>query len=189
MGEVLSTKRELVLPQSDEELDSILGDQAQHLWLSLAKREWASLVVLPAHPGGSTRELASELADAGTNLGDIPVAAITASELDASSARALIALARQVSGRQKRLRQGHDVIDVESEPSAGESRDAGYFEAPTGQLIISIPSIDSGPSALAVASASDLVVIGVELNKTSMKELSRSIELIGRERIAGCVLL
>ncbi|MGQ0507141.1 MAG: hypothetical protein ACT4TC_17675 [Myxococcaceae bacterium] len=40
--------------------------ELQQLWFAIIRREWSSLVVIPAQPGGSTVELAKALAAIGT---------------------------------------------------------------------------------------------------------------------------
>lgn len=181
MGEGLTKDRELVQPMEEEDSlvvsPKVIG-QMQELWLVLSKRDWASLVVLPVDGDASTKGVACLLADAGSSLSDVPVSAITASELVPGSARALVTLAQQVGRRQDHEWTKDDVIDVS--PIGAD---------PLGQLIISVPSLSLEPVALVVAHAADMVVLGIQLGKTKMKELNRTIELIGRERIGGCILL
>lgn len=162
--------------------------QLQELWLLLARREWSSLVVVPADDHGSVETLARSLAEVGKNLSDIAVSAVTVKVLGSSSARALAALANNVRGDPKRLWQGRNGIEVEVDP-ADEEEDTGYIDLPPGRLILGIPSVVSTPVSLAVTEAADLVVLGVQLGQTRMAAMRRSIDLIGRERIAGCVLI
>lgn len=179
------------MPRPDETPDLAPGAirQMQEIWLLLAKREWTSLVVLPAHASGSTKALACSLADIGTSLSDLPVSAVTVDALETGSARALASLAQDVRGRQKLLWPGEEVIEVAATPSTSPTRVEGDLLPSFGQLIIGVPSVVAEPVALAVAQAADAVVLGVELGTTKMRDLRRSIELIGRDRIAGCVLL
>ena len=162
----------------------------QELWLLLAKREWSSLAIIPAHAGGSTEEVARSLAVVGKNLSTIPVSSIGVKLLGPRSALALAAMANHIRNRQERLWHGNGMIDVsEGESSQGPEEDSGYLVSPSGRLVLGIPAVVEEPVALAVAQAVDTVVLGVELGKTSLSEVRRSIEMIGRERIAGCCLI
>lgn len=69
------------------------------LWFALARREWSSLVITPAHANGSADELAKALAEAGQSLSDHPVSALTSQVLNPASVRALAALVEHVGGR------------------------------------------------------------------------------------------
>ncbi len=182
---------ELVLSRSEgnpgwEPLDVV---RMQQFWLVLARWDWNTLVLLPAHADGSTQELASALAAAGGGLTEVPVSAVAASAPEKEAARTFMALTRRMSGRQRRVWDGNDVIDVNPEPPGGGADSDGALIPSSGKMIISVPSIASDPVSLAATNAADLVILGVELGKTSFKDVSRSIELVGQGRIAGCVLL
>lgn len=184
-----SEQKELI-PAEAEVASTLAPDtvhQMQELWMVLAKQEWTSLAVLPAHRDGSTDELVRTLAEVGRHLCDQPISTATVATFGPGSTRALATLARQMEERQKRLWSGSDVIDVESDPPMKRDDDESFLPA-SGRLIIGVPSVVAMPVALAVAQAADTVILGVELGKTAMKDLRRSIELIGRERIVGSVL-
>lgn len=159
------------------------NEQMHELWLRLSKRRWASLAVIPVDSEASTQELAFSLADAGTELSDIPVSAITTNVLDAGAARALAALTQRVNERQRQLPEGRD-------GKSGEERQeqAGLPQLPKGRLIVSVPSVTGEPVALAVANKVDLVVLAIEVGKTRMRDVKKTIEKIGKDRIAGCIL-
>ncbi len=194
----MSTKTDLALSQEEKSTGSepdaagaLSSREMQELWFTLAKREWGSLAIIPADPEASTEELARSLATVGKNLSYLPVSAVTVKVIGPSSALALAALAHHVRNRQERLWHGNGVIEVVADPAPEEpeSDDDGYMMTPVGQLILGVPSVIAEPVALAVAQAVDFVVLGVELGRTNMKDLQRSIDLIGRDRIAGCCLL
>jgi hypothetical protein len=60
---------------------------------------------------------------------------------------------------------------------------------PPEKIIAALPSVISDPLGLQVVTAADMVVICVEIGRTRMSSLRRTIELVGRERIAGCLLI
>lgn len=157
------------------------------LWLLLAKLNWSSLVLLPVDADASTEELARSLAAVGKSLTYEPVSAVTLNSLGAGSARALAALAGHVSGSRKHLQAGSRVVEVIPEPSEDEGEQRSLAAA--GQVIIGIPSIQAEPVSLAVADAADLVVLAVELGKTRLRDVRKAIHMIGREKVAGCVLI
>lgn len=165
------------------------NQKLQELWLVLAQREWNSLAVVPAHGGGSATEIACSLADTGSSLTEHHVSAVTVNELGPGSARSLAALASDARGRNERRWQAEPFIDVTPGQTVGSVD--GSPEAivvPLGQIVISVPSVVAEPVSLTVVQAVDLVVLAVELGVTTMKEIRRSIELIGRERLIGCIL-
>lgn len=159
----------------------------QEMWFRLSGRGWSSLVLVPAHPGGSAEEVARSLADTGKQLADYPVTAITVRVLGPSSARALALLAQQVRRRQDAPLEGVRVI----EPGADDP-EPGLDSSILGnsaQLIVAVPPVVTEPLGLAVTHAADAVILVVEQNRTMLRDARRTIELIGRDRIAGSVVL
>jgi len=55
--------------------------------------------------------------------------------------------------------------------------------------VVAIPSLATDPLGAAVAREADAVVICLELGLTSLAGARQTIELIGQDRIAGCLLL
>jgi hypothetical protein len=157
-------------------------EQMHELWLRLAKRPWTSLAVIPVDSQSSTQDLAFSLADAGTELSDLPVSAITTNALDAGAARALAALAQRVNERQRRLPESPDASGGRGEHFTG------LHHLPKGKLIVSVPAVTGEPVTLAVAHTVDLVVLAIQVGKTKVRDIKRTIEQIGKDRIAGCIL-
>jgi len=191
-GSPMSLKSDLALRQDDHIPGPDLESERdlQEFWLLLAKKNWRSLAILPAHPEGSTEVLARSLARVGKNLSFLPVSSVTVKVLGSSSALALAALAHHVRNRQERLWHGDGVIEAEEEASeAPKTDDGGYLLTPAGQLVIGVPSVVTEPVGMAVLQAVDTVVLAVEVGRTTMADVRRSIRLIGRERIAGCYLM
>jgi hypothetical protein len=190
--------------------------QYQELWFSLARRTWSSMVLVPADKDGSADEVARRLAEIGKQLSSSPVTAITVKSLEYGTAMALADLPGFVErARQAPEEPGLpfempastlDEPDPDA-PSAGEQtvdaepipRERALQVAPRGEnrltmssgarLIISIPPVVSQPLGLATAHNADLVVVCVEVGRTRLASARRTLDLIGRERVAGCFLI
>jgi hypothetical protein len=139
----------------------------QEIWFALARRQWRSLVLVPADEGGSAAAIATSLADVGRRLQDAPVTFfLMASPLDyASAAKIMAAFAS--------TRQGSGALTVAS----------------TGKVIVAVQPVIAEPLGLAVTEAADAVVLCIEMGRAHLSAARRSIELVGRDRIAGCLLV
>jgi hypothetical protein len=173
----------------------------QQLWFALARSAWSSVVLVPVDPAGSADEAARSLADVGKRLSSGPVTAVTARTLEYGTAVALADLPKFVDHKHLLPASHWPTVEVSATlaeaPRARETKE-GSVEAPDGQalavssearLIISIPAVVSQPLGLATAQAADLVVLCVEVGQTRLSDARRTMELIGRERIAGCFLV
>jgi len=60
---------------------------------------------------------------------------------------------------------------------------------PSARLIISLPPVVTEPLALVATEHADLVVVVIRLNRSRVTEVKRTVSLLGRERIAGCILV
>lgn len=187
------------------------------LWIHLSRKEWGSLVIIPADAGGSTAEIASGLAEIGQRLSYGPVTAVTVNSLEYGSALALADLQQHVE-RERRSggrmvpavnagpEPGADAADPSATPTpapipsptptpgaAANGTAAPTTEAlvkvPPARLIISVPSVISEPLGLTAAAESDAVVLAVRMNRSRMSEVRRTIQLVGRERILGCFVI
>ncbi len=169
------------------------GREYQELWFSIARLRWATVVLVPADHGGSAADVATMLAQVGTQLSDAPVTAIVANRIDYASVRSL-------SDLQPRLRDGHSwagAIEVASIPVARADAEPGSNRAvheaqpmpPMGRSIIAIQPVVDEPLGVAIAQAADAVVICIEPGKDRMPAARRTIELIGAERVVGAVLV
>jgi hypothetical protein len=124
----------------------------------------------------------------------MPVTAIVANRIDYASARALAEL-------QPRLHDGRPwpaAVDVEAQPVAPEGTDPvppkrPALDAapmpPVGRAIIAIQPVVDEPLGVEVAQAADAVVLCVQMGKARVPAARRTIDLIGRERVIGAVLL
>ncbi len=175
----------------------------QELWLTLVRRDWTSMVLVPADPDGSAERVAHALAEVGKRLSPDPVTAVTPSSLEYGTAMALADLPSFVGRRRLAGPRGWPTVDfppdavrvapgrdVEPAP-APDSEPAGQAMVlnSSARLVISVPAVMSEPLGLATTQAADLVVLCIELGRSRMENVRRTLKLIGRERVAGCLLL
>jgi hypothetical protein len=139
----------------------------QEVWFALARLEWRSLALVPADEGGSAAAIAASLADVGRRLRETPVTfLIMADPLDFASAAKIISAFDLT-------RQGGSALTV----------------APTGKVIVAVQPVVVEPLGLAVTEAADAVVLCIDVGRTRLAATRRTIELVGRERIVGALLV
>jgi hypothetical protein len=190
--------------------------QYQHLWFSLASRSWSSLVLVPADGDGSADEVALRLAEVGKQLSRGPVTAITVSSLAYDTATALADLPNYLERARPEPSTAWSPIEMPpsslgdsagtQEPTStgtaevertrdGQSlmkvptMDEGQADLAGPRLIISIPPVVTQPLGLATARNADLVVVCVEAGRTRIARARWTLDLVGRERVAGCFLI
>jgi hypothetical protein len=125
---------------------------------------WFSLV--PGDSGGSVDDVATSLANVGRVLHE---AVSTLMPADTTSYVSAAELLQAISSTRRA-----------NEPHSAE---------PSQKVIAAVPSVVSDPLALKIVAAADTVVICVAIGRTRISALRRTIELIGRMRIAGCLLI
>jgi hypothetical protein len=136
----------------------------QSLWFALSRLSWKSLVLVPADEGETSAGIATALADVGRRLRNTPVTfMVMAGALDYASA------GRFVSA----------VLGSGPEPEEGP---------PRSRVIVAVPPVIVEPLALAVTDAADAVALCIRKGVSHRKAAERTIELIGRDRIVGCVM-
>jgi hypothetical protein len=141
--------------------------EMQELWFTLARRPWSLLVLVPAGDGASAASVATRLAEVGRHLREMPVTfLIMAETIDYPTA-------------------GRIVSTLGSAARQNDSAEGG----PASKVVVAIPSVVSEPLGLVVAKAADLVVLCIEKGKTAVPAAQRTIDLIGRDRIAGCLYI
>jgi len=171
-----------MLPESDQEKDPVppipvrdlerpgRGDpprpEHQALWFALARREIASVVLVPADEGRPAAGLAYMLSEVGRRLGDHPVTAVVAEGNDYEFVTRTAALLAVTHRRQDRL------------PGASPL-----------EVIVAIHPVTIDPLGLALVAAADAALLCVEVGRTRLSAARRSIAMIGRERFAGSVLV
>ncbi len=143
------------------------GHDFQELWFALARRRWTSLVLVPADEGGSAVDIATSLAEVGKRLRHNSVAFfVMADPLDYESAAQIVG----------------------SIAATGQGGNAPA-NAPSEKVVVAIKPVVVEPLGLAVTQAADAVILCIEVGRTRLAAARRTIELIGRERITGSLLI
>jgi hypothetical protein len=176
----------------------------QELWLTLARREWSSMVLVPTEAGSATDHVARALAEIGMRMSSVPVTAVTPTRLEYGTAKALADLPAFADGRSLSGGAGWPTVDLDpadvhevAPGSSKEGEEAAETEvaskalalSPSARLILTVPPVVSEPLGLAATQTADLIVLCVKMGTTSLASVRRTLELIGRERVAGCLLL
>jgi hypothetical protein len=170
------------------------------LWSTLAQLKWTSLMLIPTDPDGSTAEIAKALASIGQLLGSQPVTAVHLNSLEYGSALALVDLQRHARGLETSAAAARaPIIELNSPPPGSDQQDAeprtgsraseAIVLSPPTRLVISIPAVIAEPLGISAAREADVVVLAVRMAKTRMDNVRRTIELVGKNRIAGCYLV
>lgn len=148
---------------------SALGAEApnaehQALWFVLARRRPRSVALVAVERDLPVGPLAVALAEVGRRLGDQPVTALVADPCDYGFVTRTTGLLA-ATGSLPTTRPGASPIEV----------------------IVAIPPVTAEPLGLAVAQAVDAVVLCFGLGRTTIDAAREAIELVGRDRIVGCV--
>jgi hypothetical protein len=126
--------------------------------------EWRSLVLVPVDEDGSTAGIATALADAARRQHPERVTfTVLTGQIDYPAAARLVG---SVAG------QGAD----------------GTEPALRSRVIFAIPPVAAGSPELAVAAAADAVVIYARKGRSSLDGLEKTIGLVGRDRVLGCIV-
>jgi len=172
----------------------------QELWLTLARRDWASMALVPVDQGGSVERVAHALAEVGRRLSQDPVTAISPNALEYGTAMALADIPSFVGRHRLAGTNGWPTVDLSRaevhESTAEEEEDPEPNQATqalavrsTARLVISLPPVVSEPLGLATTQTVDMVLVCLELGRTRLADARRTLKLIGREQVAGCLLL
>jgi hypothetical protein len=163
------------------------GRSYQELWFTVAPRRWASLVIVPVDGASEASKIAIALADVGSRLSEAPVTAIVAQELDFASARALTSLQPRIEND-----GGADVVGLAgrgaSASPGGPSSGPRVVPAPARAIIAVRPVVDE-VLGLAVAQSADAILLCLTLGRSRLPAVRRTLELVGRERVLGTVVL
>jgi len=137
------------------------------LWFTLARIPWRTLVFVPADESASAIEIAAALADVGRRLRAGPVTFLLLSgTLDFAAAGKIV----QAMGGKR--------------APAGPPEQRGE-----GRLLIAIPSVVNEPLGLAVTEVADGIVLCIKRGQSKVREAERTVELVGRDRILGALML
>lgn len=158
----------------------------QELWFALERRGWSSVVVVPADEGTSAADVASLLADVGKSMQRFPVTLLVmASRRDYASVAAMV---RRAADDER----GEPDVDPDSYTTSmmlvAQAASPEGSLAPRGRVVVAVQPVVVEPMGLAVTGAADAVVLCIARGRSRMSTVRRTIELIGRERIAGCFL-
>ncbi len=155
---------------------SMPSREVQELWFATRRRDWSSLCIVPASPGMSALGIAQSLADVGGLIRRGRVRVIQAEGMDLGQIAQLV------------MEMTTPGPPTSVWTSAGAR--PGPSATPDGSpLIIALESVVANPLVLPVALASDIVLLAVELGATHLEAARHSIELLGRDRILGTVLV
>jgi hypothetical protein len=146
------------------DLPELSGRDYQELWFSLARHPWRSAVLVPADPAIRSDEAAHALAGIGRKLGFTQVSALVADQIEFAT-----------------------VGQLTSRVAAAQAPAADGAAPP--QIIVAIPPVVLQPLGVAVARAADTVVICLAVGQTSLEHVRHTIELVGRERIRGAMVV
>jgi hypothetical protein len=141
--------------------------EIEGLWFTLARIPWRTLVLVPADEGASAVEVAAALSDVGRRLRAEPVTFLL------------------LSGPMDYAAAGKIVQAV-----GGKREAAGPEDRPRdGRLLIAIPPVVTEPLGLAVTEVADAVLLCIEKGESRIRVAERTIELVGRERIVGALMI
>jgi hypothetical protein len=129
----------------------------------------------------------------------VPVTAIALSSIDYRSALALTELQQRMERDEEPSARRAALVEVtataldDDAPENASIPHAIGGEAlalsPAARLVIAIPAVLSEPLGGAIARHADAVVVCVERGRTRAADVRLTAELIGRQRIAGCLLM
>lgn len=138
--------------------------QLQNLWFALARTPWRSTVVVPVDDDGSAAGIAAGLSSVGRGLHAGPTT--------------FLVLTRPI-----------DYASAERFVSAVASRAApGENPSSAPKVVISVPPVAIEPLGLAVVGAADAVILSITQGVTRVADVERTLTLVGRDRVVGCVL-
>jgi hypothetical protein len=155
--------------------------ELQELWFACRRHEWRSLAVVSTVPRSSTFPIVQALGEVADLLhaGTVRVRCAEAVELPD-----IAYLVMEMSGRNPSPVLGPAAPRIPrsalppQDPAGGEQL-----------LIVAVDSVVSAPMVLPVVLAADAVLLCVELGVTDLGAARHSVELIGRERIIGTVVV
>jgi hypothetical protein len=149
-----------VLPQAPA------GTAAHGLWFAVQTRPWCSLAVLPAGPGESALSVANALYDVGALVSGGPMRLLDARAVTlASSASFIVNMSSLVS-------------------APGERRNGGAQRA-----VVVLASVIDQMAGVPIVLSADAAILTVTLGKTTLDSARRTLELVGAERVLGCILV
>jgi hypothetical protein len=161
----------------------------QELWFATRRREWKSLVVVPASPGSSALHIAQALGEVGGAIRMSPVQVVNAEGMDLDGIATMVLDISVLD--EPELKKPEPKGSVWTSGSGGWDSPANVARgAPAPRaIIIAIEAVAENPLILPLALAADAVLLCVEMGRTRLEDARHTVELIGRDRIIGTVLL
>jgi len=133
----------------------------QQLWFSLQRREWSSLVIIPADRDMSVMDFGRPLYEVG----------------------------RLALGEKLRLVDARDIKLTRTAGLILEMMGGGPTRVSGGRTLVMIESVLSHPSGIPVALAADAALLCVELGRTSIAAARETLRIVGAQRFLGCITL
>ena len=131
----------------------------QQLWFALATRPWASLLLVPAHPGGSAFSTAAGLLEVGL---------------------------RSQPGRKLNLLDARRVPLEETDRQVQQLR---QYVAGGGRALVVVEAVMAVPSGLALAREAEAALVCITPGLSTLEDVRRTLALCGPERFIGSVLV
>lgn len=144
--------------------------QAQELWLSVTRRDWQTLAVVSTHSNGAALIIATALAEAGSVLRGKPVELFVAEDGD--------------TGHTGEWHWNGRLTRPVSLPSGGLPAASEKFER-----VVALEPLASNPRGVTIAQSAEAVLMVAETGITDLRSARRAVEMIGRDRFLGCVLV
>lgn len=148
-------------PAGDAGWAGIPSLSLQQLWFSLQRREWSTLVAVPADRDVSVMDFGRPLYEVG----------------------------RLAMGEKLRLVDARDVKLTRTAGLILEMTGGGPTHSDGGRALVLIESVLSHPSGVPVALAADAALLCVEMGKTSLAAARETLRLVGAQRFLGCITL
>jgi|SRR6266850_4906151 len=91
--------------------------------------------------------------------------------------------------REGRMSGEHETVLESASLAAPASSSGARGASRSGQVIVAIEPVIARPLGIAVARAADVALLCIEMGRTRIASARRTMELVGRERFVGCVML
>lgn len=160
--------------------------ELQELWFATRRRDWKSLVVVPASPGSPILHIATALGEVGGAIRMSPVQVVNAEGMDLDQIARLVL---DISGETQPEGSADSKASAWTSGSGGWDPPAGRGAPAARATIIAIEAVAENPLNLPLALAADAVLLCVAIGRTRLDDARHTVELIGRDRIVGTVLL
>ena len=144
----------------------------RELWFAITRSPWQTLVMIPAHEGGSALSLAYELVEVGSAIRRKPIELISAEGMDLTTTSGWLFEAISGSIRPDRLLEA----------------DAGTVQPERFQRIVVLEAVASNAMSVPVAKAADAVLLVVEQGVSNLSQSRATVAAIGKDRFVGCAL-